>query len=192
KTKDMKSINLKSELEKIRDKDSSGEELLLQIKGILNEVDTTDQQILKKIKQGKSSKNTNDFNLNLLETDKIFHENQIKKISVIYRLRFLESRYFKDKIPYEALIKIKQLQKQHQTTLQGFKILAPEKAFNLKNADDPLLFVPIGNKYYYLIHKWGNDLSFWRKIKMWPYQSLQNMAVFIFLLSIIFVALVPP
>ena len=32
------------------------------------------------------------------------------------------------------------------------------KLFRLKNTDDPLLFVPLGNSYFYLVHKWGNDL----------------------------------
>lgn len=187
----MRFVNIKNELKKIRDKNSSGEELLYEIRNILQEVENKDQRILREIQQGKTNIEANSFELDLLETEKIYHLDQIKKISIIYRLRFLDSRYFKDEIPYEALMKVKQLQKNHQTTLKGFKILAPEEAFNLKNADDPLLFVPIGNKYYYLIHQWGNDLSFWRKIKMWPYQSLQNMAIFMFLLSIIFVALIP-
>ena len=95
----------------------------------------------------------------LLETDKIFHIDQIKKLAINFRLRFLDSHLFKNQIPDEAITKIRVLEKNHKTTLQGFKIIAPSKTFQLENYDDPLLFAPIGNNYYYLIHKWGNDLS---------------------------------
>ena len=44
------------------------------------------------------------------------------------------------------------------------KMMAPSKLFELENYDDPLMFVNLGNNYYYLIHKWGNDMSFFRKI----------------------------
>ena len=36
--------------------------------------------------------------------------------------------------------------------------MAPSALFRLEKTDDPLLFVPLGNNYYYLVHKWGNDL----------------------------------
>ena len=41
--------------------------------------------------------------------------------------------------------------------------MAPSKLFELENYDDPLLFASLGDGYYYLIHKWGNDLSFLEK-----------------------------
>ncbi|HLS31107.1 MAG TPA: hypothetical protein VK021_09645 [Flavobacteriaceae bacterium] len=187
----MKKIDLKVKLRQQRDKFTSGEELLQDIKDLLQEDDAKDQEILQEIIHGEIGSDSNQFDLDLLATENIFHEDQIKRICIIYRLRFLESRLFKDELPYEAISKIKQLQKEHKTTLNQFRILAPAKAFRLKNADDPLLFAPIGNGYYYLIHKWGNDLSMFRKIRVWPYRGLGNMAVFIFLISLIFVALVP-
>lgn len=188
----MKKTDLKVKLSQQRDKFTSGAELLQEIKTLLQEDGAQDRQILNEIEHGETLQNTNDFNFDLLETENIFHIDHIKRICIVYRLRFLESRFFKEDLPYEAISKIKQLQKEHQTTLQEFKILAPAKAFKLENADDPLLFAPIGNDYYYLIHKWGNDMSIFRKIKMWPLRGWGNMAAFILLLSLIFVALVPP
>jgi len=187
----MKKINLKNKLSQLRDKQASADELLQQVKQILQEDDKKDQAIYQEIKEGTSRPDKNFFKPELMEIENIFHISQIKQLCIVYRLRFLNSRYFKDDLPYEAIIKIKKLQKQHHTTLKGFKILAPAKAFKLRNADDPLLFVPIGKGYYYLIHKWGNDLSVWRKLLVWPYRGIQYMAVFVFLLSVIFVALVP-
>lgn len=187
----MKKTNIKTKLSGVRDKFTSGEALLQEIKSVLKEDDRLEDHIRTEINRGSDSTNRNFFDFDLLEADRIFHENQIKEICKIYRLRFLDSKYFKDQLPYEAIIKVKQLQKQHQTTLKGFKILAPAKAFKLKNADDPLFFAPIGNGYYYLIHKWGNDLSFFRKLIVWPLRGIEYMAVFIFLLSLVFTALVP-
>ena len=117
----------------------------------------------------------NDFNLDKLENDKIFHLNTIKKICIDYRLRFLDIKYFKGEIPSEAIDKIKQLENDLNKKLNNFKIMAPSIMFRLKKTDDPLLFVPIGDNYFYLIHKWGNDLAPLRKIRMWPFRSIKNL-----------------
>lgn len=187
----MKKVDVKNKLEQLRDESISGDALLAQYKAILAADDNLEDQILYEIQNGNVGNDGNIFDVDILSADRIFTENQIKKICTIYRLRFLDSKYFKDNLPYEALLKTKELQKQHQTTLKGFKILAPGKAFKLKNADDPLLFAPMGKGYYYLIHKWGNDLNFWRKLKMWPLRGLEHMAVTVFLFSFIFVHLIP-
>ena len=110
-----------------------------------------------------------------LDNDKIFHLNSIRKICIDYRLRFLDIKYFKGEIPSEAIDKIKQLENDHNKKLNNFKIMAPSIMFRLKKTDDPLLFVPIGDNYFYLIHKWGNDLAPLRKIRMWPFRSIKNL-----------------
>jgi hypothetical protein len=71
------------------------------------------------------------------------------------------------------------------------KIVAPSKLFKLKNADDPLLFVPIGNEYYYLIHKWGNDLHPLRQLLMWPFKNIVTSILSILLLSSVLTSLMP-
>ena len=101
----------------------------------------------------------NNFDLNKLSKSRIYHIDHIKKVSIDYRLRFLDIKYFKNKLPIEALKQIKKLEKEHKTKLSEFKIMAPSVLFRLEKKDDPLLFVPLGNEYYYLIHKWGNDLK---------------------------------
>ena len=71
------------------------------------------------------------------------------------------------------------------------KIVAPSKLFKLKNADDPLLFVPIGNQYYYLIHKWGNDLHPLRQLLMWPFKNIVTSILSILLLSLVLTLFMP-
>ena len=150
--------NLETELQNYRSKETNENDFLAEVKAFLAKDDDFRDTIKDKIK-GISSTNQNNFNFDLLETDKIYHVQQIKDICIDYRLRFLDSSFFKNDIPEEAISKIKNFEKNHNTTLDGFKIMAPSKLFQLKNYDDPLLFAPIGNDYYYLIHKWGNDIN---------------------------------
>ena len=94
---------------------------------------------------------TNAFNFDLLDRNKIYHLEQIKKVSINYRLRFLDLKYFKNKLPESAHQDIQQLEALHETHLSGFKIMAPSALFRLEKADDPLLFAPLGNDFYYLL-----------------------------------------
>lgn len=147
-------------------------------------------EVSKKLGQG-SNTNENNFDFDLLETDRIFHLSQIKTICIDYRLRFLDSKYFKGEIPEEAISKIHALEERHGTPLNGFKIMAPSKLFKLEDKDDPLLFAPIGNGYYYLIHQWGNDLHPMRKILMWPFKSVVNLGIVVFIASYFLTLMVP-
>lgn len=173
-----------------RNKTMSESFILEEVYAILGENDAQRNQI-KEVLFSESSTIANSFHFDLLETNKIFHLDQIKTICIDYRLRFLDSNLFQNPLPEEAITKINELQKRHQTELSGFKIVAPSSAFNLKNYDDPLLFAPIGNGYYYLIHKWGNDVSFIRKWKFKPIKNIENFLIFSVLLSWI-VALITP
>ena len=133
----------------------------------------------------------NNFDLSKLSKNRIYHIDHIKKVSIDYRLRFLDIKYFKNKLPIEALKQIKKLEKEHKTKLSEFKIMAPSVLFRLERKDDPLLFVPLGNEYYYLIHKWGNDLHPFRKALMWPFKNIWNLLLAILALSWVFTELTP-
>lgn len=133
----------------------------------------------------------NEFNLNKLKNENIFHINTIKSTCIDYRLRFLDIKYFKGEIPLEAIEKIKQMEIDHSKKLNSFKIMAPSIMFRLKKTDDPLLFIPIGSNYFYLVHKWGNDLAPLRKIRMWPFRSITNLLLTLLFLSY-FITLITP
>ena len=139
----------------------------------------------------RSNQNYNQFDFDQLETNRIFHRDTIKKICIDYRLRFLDLSYFKADVPLEAIDKIQALEKNHKTEVKHMKIVAPSKLFKLKNADDPLLFVPIGNDYYYLIHKWGNDLHPLRRLMMWPFKNIVTSIISILLFSLLLTAIMP-
>ena len=136
-------------------------------------------------------KSLNAFDFDLLATDKIYHLEQIKKVSIDYRLRFLDLKFFKNKLPQEALDTIQSLESAHDTQLGSFKIMAPSALFRLEKTDDPLLFVPLGKDYYYLVHKWGNDLHPLRKVLMWPFKNVWNLMLAVFAFSWVLTELTP-
>ena len=177
-------INLQKQLENLRNAEITEEELLEEVKGILASEQDTEADILRRIEQGlPADRDGNDFDFDLLESDRIFHISQIKKICITYRLRFLSTRFFKGELPQDAIFEVKALEKKHETALKGFQMIAPAKYFRLENADDPILFAPIGNQYFYLVHKWGQDLHPLRKLMMWPLKNLETLIFFSFFFS---------
>ena len=186
----LRKTNIEEKLQRLKNKTADETSILNAVAQILNTDDAKDNRIVETLSSNTTT-DSNVFNFELLETKNIYHIDQIKSICIDYRLRFLDSKYFKGKLPYEAISKIKSLEKAHNTELKGFKIIAPSKLFKLENADDPLLFAPIGNGYYYLVHKWGNDLNPFRKLLMWPYKSFGNLIFTTFIISIFATALFP-
>ena len=134
---------------------------------------------------------TNAFNFDLLDRNKIYHLEQIKKVSINYRLRFLDLKYFKNILPESAHQDIQQLEALHETHLSGFKIMAPSALFRLEKADDPLLFAPLGNDFYYLVHKWGNDLHPLRRLMMLPFKNIWNLLGLVLAISFVVTEIMP-
>lgn|SRR5690606_5854228 len=177
-------IDIEERLRAGRNSRTTAGDLMKEIEEILSDNEETRAAIHQKLTEG-SGYDSNDFNLENLDSENIYHITDIQKICVDYRLRFLDSQFFKGDFPEEAITKIRILEKEHHTTLSGFKIMAPAKLLKLENADDPLLFAPIGNDYFYLIHKWGHDLHPLRKLMMWPFRNVENIAVTIGLVSLL-------
>ena len=177
-------VNLQKRMELLRKKEMKEQEILEEVRKILKKEEDSESQILQRISEGNPEGiDSNNFHFDLLESGRIFHLSQIKKICINYRLRFLDTRYFKEDLPHEAIAAVKLLEEEHKTELQGFKMVAPAGYFRLENADDPMLFAPLGNDYYYLIHKWGTDMHPLRKLVMWPLRNLENLIIFSFFLS---------
>ncbi|AWM15052.1 hypothetical protein DI487_15115 [Flavobacterium sediminis] len=127
----------------------------------------------------------NFFQFDLLETDKIYHIDAIRKLSIDYRLRFLDTKYYKNDYQESTIHKIADFEEKHGTELANFKILAPKDSFKLDNYDDPLLFMTLGNDHYYLLDHWGNDLHWSKKLMAWPLKNLTNLIFSTALLSLL-------
>lgn len=175
--------NLLEELLKARERMLKEEALMEQVRNIL-QTDEEQRQSIRDRLEAENAGSFNNFSVGLLEPGRIFHISQICKICIDYRLRFLDSHLFKNTIPEEAISNINKLEKEHETTLKSFKIMAPSKQFYLNNYDDPLLFAPIGDDYYYLIHKWGTDLHPLRKLIVRPMRDFGSLLVFLLLATI--------
>jgi hypothetical protein len=128
-------------------------------------------------------KTQNNFDFDLIESHRIYRLDQIREVCIDYRLRFLDIKYFKNDLPESAHQAINKIETDHGTVLTEFKIMAPSSLFKLERKDDPLLFVSMGNNYYYLVHKWGNDLHPLRKLLMWPFKNIWNLLLSVLAVS---------
>ena len=182
-------VNIEHKLQKYRNRSACAPDMLQQVAKILEDDEQKENRIAEALNKGTSGINHMDFSQ--LDTDRIYHISHIKKICTDYRLRFLDTRYFKGEFPREALTEIKELEKQHRTELCGFRMIAPAGLFRLENADDPILFAPLGNDYFYLVHKWGNDLHPFRKWFMLPFKNLLNLFLLISVISLAITAVIP-
>jgi hypothetical protein len=178
------SISIEKELQKEKEKEKI---LLSEAVGILKKEEEAEWDILNRVESGCSLKQ------NLTLTDEnVYTYDQIKAIAIRYRLRFLSSNLYKSDIPYEAILKIKELEKKHEVKFTDFKILAPASLFKLENRNkDPLLFASIGNERYLLIHKWGNDFAWYRKFLVFPLRSLKNFIITVLTISLLITLLIP-
>ena len=140
--------------------------------------------ILERLKNA-NDKNANYFDFDLLETKNIYHIEAIKKICLSNRLRFLDTKFYKNEYPETVIQNIRAFEKLHNNEINHFKIVAPKRNFKLNNYDDPLLFMPLGNDYYYLLDYWGNDLHWSRKLKALPFKNLFNLTVTTLIVSIL-------
>ena len=176
-------IDIQQKLIDQRNKKKSSQDVLHWVNSVFDMIDVENNSVLKRLSKSPIHRTINQFNIDKIDANAIFHISQIEKICGDYRLRFLDTKYFKGDYPQEVISKINHLEKQHETVLDGFKIIAPSKLFTLNDADDPLLFAPMGNNYFYLIHKWGTDLHPFRKIKYWSIKNVENLGISIFIVS---------
>ena len=183
----MQKLNIHQELLKEREKNTPANNLREVLKKIWAENDSK-TSFLKDSLSLKNDTSFNSLNFEKMDSNKIFHEKTIEKICVDYRLRFLDTNYFKGEYPTDLNRIVSNIENEHNTVLKNYKIIAPSKLFKLRSPDDPLLFVPIGNGYYYLIHKWGNEMNKLRKLLVLPFKNLNNLLFFAIFISALFTA----
>ena len=127
-----------------------------------------------------------------LEPEGIYHLSEIKKVCVDYRLRFLDAKYFKGKIPLEVLLKMRDLEASHGTTFKAFKIVAPAELFQLEEKDkDPILFGQMNDNRFYFIGKWGKDMSLLRKWAVYPFRDVSTFIKSILILTTLVALSIP-
>jgi hypothetical protein len=108
----------------------------------------------------------------------LYTTEELKQLCINLRLKFLDSQNYPFDVPYEAISKINQLNKQQGKNIHGFKIMSTAQAFKKpSNSVNFALFAPtlLGN--YYLIHSWGHRFKWYQKILAFPLRSFETLAV---------------
>jgi hypothetical protein len=121
---------------------------------------------------------------------------QIKEVCIKYRLRMLPTSMYAGKVDNQVGGIVMEFKRKHNIVVQSsFYIIAPAKNFklNLEEKDtiiggtkkrikraynsfqDPVLLYQIDQDHYRIVHAWGRDFSFLRKVFSWPFRDKINM-----------------
>lgn len=112
--------------------------------------------------------------------EKVYHISQIESLCKKYRLRFLPIHRYKGSVDSLLAKKVSNFEVAYEDicTDENCMIAAPKSSFHLEaRPKDPLFFYKINSEYFYLIHKWGNDLSVFRQIKV---NKILSTTLFVF------------
>ena len=181
-------VDLHDQLKKIQKKHPA-ESIMEEVHGILASEEKEDFRISNAISNNRQFQ---DIDEGLLDEEHIFTIEQIERLCIKYRLRFLDSKHFKGEIPYEAIQKVRALENLLDTDLKGFKIIAPKELFKLTDKDsDPILMLPLKNDRFYFIHKWGGEISSLRALLAFPMRNFMSMFWFLAALAVVFSWAVP-
>lgn len=114
-----------------------------------------------------------------LPPERVFAKDAIKKLCLTYGLRFLETRHYNGALDGDIPAKLAEFKRMDQPVIdkvygkdyqRSYLIAAPTASFHLTpRPKDPLLFAKITADHYYLIHKWGDDLSVMARVKNWAW-----------------------
>ncbi|MCA1761988.1 MAG: hypothetical protein ABR574_04315 [Cryomorphaceae bacterium] len=184
-------INLEEELRKAGSEEKRNQtKTLLGFKALFQTDWEREQEISQVLSRGAVSEAL--LSPEKLDEQNIFELDDIKKLCINYRLRFLSTKHFKSDFPREAMTEIKNVENRSGEKISAFMIMAPSTMFKLEDANkDPLLFTPLSDGRFYLIHKWGGDLSPFRKILAWPFKNLVNLVSTIFFISFFLASIIP-
>ncbi len=187
-------VNLERALRATRDErnheDRQVPNLLSSVRKLFETEWEREQEICERLQAGAVSSKL--LSPKALAKENIFELEDIRELCLQYRLRFLSTKLFKPGFPAEAIAAIKATERVTGERIEAFMIAAPAEKFHLSDSNkDPLLFAPLSDGRFYLIHKWGDDMSPWRKYLNWPKRRLINLMLAILGISLALSLLVP-
>ncbi|KAB2813711.1 hypothetical protein [Phaeocystidibacter luteus] len=189
----MMRVNLPEALQRIRKKavDYREDDVLAAFRSMLEE-DSLMEINLENALQSPPNENHAKVDASQLDESRVFHLAHIKRLATAYRLRFLDAHLFKGEIPSEAISELKSIQRRQPEALNNFKIMAPASLFELSYQDkDPMLFMPLGNNLYYLVHQWGKDMNPLRKLIVYPFRNVGTLIKSMFVIAFLFQMAIP-
>jgi hypothetical protein len=164
------------------------EDLLRQAEALLKDEETNYRSMEERL---SIEGNACDESIELL-AERIFDIKDIRTLAIRYGLRFLPSRYYSEQLPQHAMSAVRALEMKYSVKLDGFHILAPQKAFELEDENaDPLLFAKLADGRFLFIHKWGTDLEWYRALAQWPRRNPLTLLSCIAFLSLLTVMVAP-
>ncbi len=180
----MKKVDIEQELIRLRlTTHNKADDLVKEANLILASDLLTEKKILNNLKHYQNSFDL--INEEEVNNDLIFTVSQIKNIALTYRLKFLDSQFYKREIPFEAVLKIKDIDIQQRKNIKGFKILAPIESFKIeKSIFCSILLAPTNLGNYYIIHKWGDPFKWHRKLFSWPLKNFDNLFISILVFTL--------
>ena len=201
-------VNLEKELISSKKASLTKEEqvVLAEAEKIISNSTQEDIEILKKMGLNHSVEKSQalESKINFIKSfdkTRIFSRDEIKDLCATYGLRFLGINYYKGEIDPSMPAKVKEFETLYKEQIVGktsydensyrfnnefsynkFMICAPKESFKLSDRPrDPLLFYPINNgKDYFLVHKWGSDLSIMNAINAWKRKGFWNWSAYAF------------
>jgi hypothetical protein len=183
--------HLKHELIRVRSKTRKhDDEAVSEVKKILKQDLLGGKKILENLPLYKNSFTL--INEEDVNSSDIFTPDEIKKIAIIYRLKFLEHNYYKPEIPYELSLKIQRLNISLRKEIKEYMILAPHNSFvNSSNNEEALLFLKTNYDNYYLLHSWGKPIKASRRLKFLPLRSFETLVTTIFVITLLIAISLP-
>lgn len=159
---------------------------------LLKQSEEKDKALLERLK-APNYETPSPLTLLKYDPEKLFSDKEIRELCATYRLRFLDSNYFKNDFPYDAIAEVNKFEKENGVQIEKFKMIAPPDMFRLEDRckKDPLLFAQVADNSYYLIHQWGTDMAWYRRLLVWPLKNLYTFAYFMLALSVVLTFLVP-
>jgi hypothetical protein len=184
-------LDVKSQLSRLRKKSRSAEDALIsEARRILNNDLFTEKKILTNLKEYNRSFGILDEED--LDPTLVFSLEEIRQVAVMYRLKFLGSNFYRNEIPYEAVLKIKELNSKFNKEIKLFSVLSHPTAFTGNGKDgESLLFARTNHDTYYLVHRWGKKFSPFRKLVNFPLRNFETLILTVVTLTVIITAVLP-
>jgi len=181
--------NIVNELQRERERIARQQRALIdEVHTLIQKSESADAELLHRLSDGNPD---SPGQLSFFSEKNAFSLDTIKRLCIAYRLRFLPAAYYRPDFPYEAFVKIRELERNNETKLSKFYVMAPAEAFKLEKKTDPLLFVPLADGRFLLVHQWGKELSGFRKILSWPLRNFQTLLATVITVSLLLCMSIP-
>lgn len=163
--------------------------LMQEVHGILEQEQKIDDILRAKVRSASPARTNL---ITPMDPARVFHMDTLRAACIKYRLRFLDASLFKGDLPPQAVLALRATERIAAAPLQGFKVMAPASRFKLCDSNaDPLLFVPVGDDRYYLVHRWGTDMAPWRAWMAWPFRSVFHLGALVLACSLLLSMVIP-